>query len=489
VPRPVLAASHRWWTLAAVSLTQLLIVLDGTIVNVALPSAQAELGFSDSSRQWVITAYALAFGSFLLLGGRVADFWGRKRTYLLGMAVFGVGSAWGGLTHSAAELLAARGLQGLAAAFMAPAALAFVTLNFPDGSERNRAFAIFGSLAGAGSAIGMLLGGVLTEFFSWRWCLLVNVPLIVVGLVAGYILLHESRAEGDRRYDVAGAITATLGFASMVYGLTLAEQSWTAPATIGFIVAGLGLLVGFVMIEHRAQHPLLPLRVLTEPTRAAAFSVQALLGVVGMGAMVYLAMHLQLVMKLPPLLAGLGTLPFTVSLMATVPFAMRLLDRAGPRPQLVFGPLISAAGVFLLTFVTADGGYWTQILPGVVLMGVGMGFTVVPLNNLALYRVAPHDAGVASAASTATNQLGGSIGLALLTAVYVAFAGRSAAGGVDAMVAGHVAVFAVGTMVFALVSLVAWLAVRPESRMSPGQPTTSSEPAEVSAVVSSGSGS
>jgi len=214
---------------------------------------------------------------------------------------------------------------------------------------------------------------------------------------------------------------------------------------------------------------LLPLRILTEPTRAAAFSVQALLGVVGVGAMVYLALHLQLVLHLPPLLAGLGTLPFTVSLMAAVPFAMRLMDRFGPRPQLIFGPLISALGTFWLTFVTADGSYWTQVLPGVVLMGVGMGFTVVPLNNLALYRVAPHDAGVASAASTATNQLGGSIGLAVLTAVYVGFAGRSQAGGVDAMVAGHSAVFAVGALVFASIALVAWLAVRPRSQRSSGR--------------------
>jgi EmrB/QacA subfamily drug resistance transporter len=479
--------SHRWWTLAAVSLTQLLIILDGTIVNVALPSAQAELGLSDASRQWVVTAYALTFGAFLLLGGRIADFWGRKRTYLLGLVLFGAASLWGGLTHSGGELLAARGVQGLAAALMAPAALAFVTLSFPDGAERNKAFAIFGSLGGAGSAIGMLLGGVLTEFLSWRWCLLINVPLVIGGVVAGWVLLHESRAEGDRRYDVLGALTATLGFGALVYGLTLAEHSWTAPTTLGLVAAGLALIAGFVLVERRAAHPLLPLRVLTDRTRATAFLVQTLIGAVGVGAMVYLTFHLQLVLGLAPLPAGLGTLPFTVALMSTVPLAVRMIDRIGPRRQMIVGPLISAAGLLLLTRVTADGSYWAEILPGVVLMGVGMGLTVVPLNNLALHRVAPHDAGVASATVTATNQLGGSIGLAALTALYVAAAARAgggagdgagaagagggttgagsgvggAASALDGMVAGHSLVFAVGAGIYLAAALVAWRLLRP----------------------------
>lgn len=468
MPRLQPTTSHRWWTLATVSLTQLLIVLDGTIVNVALPSAQADLGFSDASRQWVVTAYTLAFGSLLLMGGRLADFVGRKRIFLVGLTLFALGSAWGGLTHSGGELLAARGLQGLAAAMMAPAALAFVTLTFPDGNERNKAFAIFGSLAGAGSAIGMLLGGVLTEFFSWRWCLLVNVPLAIAGIVAGFVLLPESRAASEQRYDIAGALTATLGFGSLVYGLTLAEQSWTSLWTIGSIVLGLALIAAFVLIEARVAHPLLPLRILTDRTRAASFSVQALLGVVGMGAMVYLALHLQLVLKLPPLLAGLGTLPFTFSLMAAVPFAIRLIDRFGPRAQMVFGPLISATGVLLLSRITVGGDYWTEVLPGVVLMGLGMGFTVVPLNNLALSGVDPQDAGVASATATATNQLGGSIGLAALTAIYVAVAGDAGAG-IGAMVAGYSAVFTAGAWAFAAAALVAWLLI-PRGPMADAPP-------------------
>lgn len=444
---------HRWWTLAAVSLTQLLMVLDGTIVNIALPSAQAELGLSDAARQWVVTGYALAFGSFLLLGGRIADFWGRKRSYLLGLAMFGAASVWGGLTHSGAELVAARCVQGLAAAFLAPAALAFVTLAFPEqGAERNRAFAVYGSLAGLGSAAGMLLGGLLTEHLSWRWCLLVNVPVVVVGLVAGAVLLHENRAEGDRRYDLFGALTATLGFGLLVYGLTLAEQSWTAPGTLACIVVGLALVVLFVVVERRTAHPLLPLRVVTDRTRGAAFAVQGLLGVVGLGAMVFLAFHLQLVLRLTPMQAGAATLPFTLSLMGAVPFAVRMADLVGPRRQMIVGPLVSTAGLLLLSRVTADGTYWAQVLPGLMLMGAGMGLTVVPLNNLALSGVAPHDAGVAAAAANATNQLGGSIGLAALSAVYAVAAG---AGGLAGMVAGHRAVFLVGAGVFAAAAVVA----------------------------------
>lgn len=450
---------HRWWTLAAVSLTQLLIVLDGTIVNVALPRAQAELGFDDSTRQWVVTAYALAFGSFLLLGGRVADYWGRKRTFLTAITLFALGSAWGGLTADTAGLLAARGVQGFAAAFLAPAALSIVTTTFPAGRERNRAFAIFGSLAGAGAAIGMLLGGLLTEFLSWRWCLLVNVPVAVGILVAGAILLGESRAEGQPRYDVAGAVTATLGFGSLVYGLTLAEKSWVAPETLAFVGAGGVLLIAFLVIEHNVAHPLLPLRVVRHPTRGSAFALQALLGAAGLAVMLHLAFHLQLVLDLPPLLAGLGTLPFTASLMATVPFALRLVDRVGPRRQLIFGPLISALGTLALTQITPTGSYWTHVLPGVVLLGVGMGFTVVPLQSLALMGVDPGDAGVAVAASNASNQLGGSIGLALLTVVYVSVAG-GAASDPTALVAGYAAVFAVCTAILVASSGLAWGFVR-----------------------------
>jgi len=448
-------AHRRWWILAAVSLTQLLIILDSTIVNIALPRAQADLGLDDTARQWVVTAYALTFGAFLLLGGRICDHWGRRRGYLLGLAVFGVASAWGGLADSGAALLAARALQGAAAALMAPAALAFVTLSFPNGRERNRAFAVFGSLGGAGSAIGLLLGGILTEFLSWRWCLLINVPLVAVGLGLGLALLPENRAEGPARYDVAGALTVTLGLGSLVYGLTCVEQSPGAPRTWLFVGAGLVLTAGFVLIEHRSQAALLPLRILTERTRGGAFGMQALIGAGGVATMVYLAYHLQVVLRMGPLAAGAATLPFTVSLMAVVPFAVRLTDRIGPRRQMVVGPLVSAAGLLWLTRIGADGSYLVEVLPGLVGMGAGMGLSVVPLNNLALHRVDADDAGVASATVTATNQLGGSVGLAAATAVYVAVAA-----GPTSVVDGYRAVFAVVALMYLAASVVAWCCVR-----------------------------
>lgn len=452
-PAPA-APARRWWILATVSLTQLLVVLDGTIVNVALPSAQTDLGLSDTARQWVVTAYALAFGAFLLLGGRIADFWGRRRTFVLGLVLFGAASAWGGLAHSGAELLVARGVQGVAAALMAPAALAIMTVTFPHGRERNTAFAVFGAVAGAGSAVGLLVGGVLTEFLSWRWCLLVNVPFVVAGVVAALVLLTESRAEGDRRYDVLGAVMVSTGLAALVYGLTLAEESWASPATLGMLALGLVLLAAFVLVESRSNHPLLPLRVVRHRARAAAFLLQAITGAVMIGAMLYLTFHLQIVLGLSPLLAGLASLPITGGIMVTVPFATRLLNQIGPRRQLIFGPLISALGVAYLSLITVDGSYWAEVFPGVMVMGVGMGFTFVPLQNLSLLGVAPHDAGAAAATANASNQVGGSIGLAVVTALYVAVtADADDPGSAQASVDGYSAVFlaAAGILVAAAV--------------------------------------
>ncbi|MGH1549602.1 MFS transporter [Leifsonia poae] len=462
------SARTRWWILTVVSLTQLLVILDGTIVGVALPRAQVELGMSDSDRQWVVTGYVLAFGSLLLLGGRIVDYWGRKRSFLLGMVGFAAASAWAGFAHSGLELLGARAVQGAFAALMAPAALAILTVTFPSGRERGSAFAIFGAVSGAGSAIGLLLGGVLTEYLDWRWCLLVNIPVAAVGVVLGAVLLTESRAEGDRRYDLPGAITITLGFGAVVYGLTLAETPQNVP--LSAVVAGLGvvLLAAFVLIERRSRNPLLPLRILTDRTRAGAFLVQALTGAVMIGAMVYMNFHLQFILKLSPVLAGLATLAITVSIMGTVPFAARLVGRIGPRPQLIFGPVIAAAGVALLLFLTPDGDYWSQVLPAMVLLGVGMGFTFVPLQNLALQGIAPHDAGAAAATANAANQIGGSVGLAVVTNVYVAVAGASARPA--AMVAGYHAVFGIGAVLLLLAAAVAFVLIRPSDGRAVGEP-------------------
>lgn len=416
----------RWWALIVISLTQLVVVLDGTIVNIALPRAQAALGLTDGQRQWVVTAYALAFGALLLLGGRIADYVGRKRIFLVGMLGFGAASLYGGLAQQGWELILARGLQGAFAALLAPAALALLTMTFPSGRERNTAFAVFGTVAGTGAAVGLLLGGVLTEFADWRWCLLVNLFFVVVGVIGGALFLTESKAEGDNRYDVWGAVSVTLGLGALVYGFSLAENGWGDPLTIAFLAAGLVILGIFVWIESRVAQPLLPLRVVADRVRGGAFLIQAVAGAIMIGATVYLTFHLQFVLGMGALQAGLASLPLPIATMLLAPVATKLLPVIGPRPQLIVGPLLAAVGLFLLSGITPDGAYLVQIAPGLVLLGIGMGFVFIPLQNLALSGVAPHDAGVASAVANSTMQIGGSIGLSVFTAVYAASVGGHA---------------------------------------------------------------
>ncbi|MGI9825392.1 MFS transporter [Agromyces sp. Marseille-Q5079] len=422
---------NRWLGLVVLSLTQLMVVLDGTIVNIALPQAQVELGLSDGLRQWVVTAYALAFGALLLLGGRVADYWGRKRTLLVGMLGFGAASLYGGLAQSATELIIARGLQGAFAALLAPAALALLTVTFTSGRDRNVAFAVFGTIAGAGAAVGMVLGGLLTEFADWRWCLLVNLGFIAVGFIGGLFFLSESRADGENRYDLLGAVTVALGLGSLVYGFSLAEGGWGQPSTITFLALGVVLLALFVWIETKVAQPLLPMRVVADRIRGGAFLIQAVGGSVMIGATLYLTFHLQIVLGMSPLSAGLASLPLPFAITLAAPVVTRLLARFGPRYLMIAGPLVVAAGLVWLSFITADGDYAVQVLPGMVLMGIGMAFVFVPLQNLALLGVAAHDAGAASATTNTAMQIGGSIGVSIFTAVYVAVSASSGAAGAD----------------------------------------------------------
>ena len=410
--------SARWWALAVLAMVELVVVLDSTIVTIALAQAQAELGMTDGQRQWVVTAYALAFGALLLLGGRIADYWGRKRTFMVGMVGFGAASLWGGLAQSGLELIIARGVQGAFAALLAPAALAMLTVTFSQGRERNLAFAIFGTVAGTGAAIGLILGGVLTEFADWRWCLLVNLVFVVIGLVGGALLLRESRAEGDNTYDLWGALTVTLGLGSLVYGFTLAEHGWGSLDTIGFLALGVVLLVVFLLIERTAKNPLLPLHVLLHRVRGGAVLIQTAIGAVMIGAMLYLTFYFQLVLGMGPLVSGLANLAMTVVIFACTPVVTILLNRFGPRPLMIAGPLLTAAGLFVLLGITPDGNYWLQVLPALVLLGIGLSMLFVPVQNLALLGVEPNDAGVASAVVNSAFNIGGSIGLAVFTVLY-----------------------------------------------------------------------
>lgn len=477
-PAPQSAAvsgRRRWWALAVLALTQLVVVLDGTIVNIALPQAQQDLGLTDVERQWVVTAYALVFGALLLLGGRIADTWGRKRAFMLGMIGFGAASLYGGVAQGATDLIVARGLQGLFAALLAPAALALLTVTFPYGRERNAAFAVFGAVAGSGAAVGLLLGGVLTEFASWRWCLLVNLFFVLAGVIVGAFVLSESRADavaGSRAgIDVPGAITAVLGFGALVYGFTQAEHGWLRVDTIGCLTAGVILLALFVWIESRVAHPLLPLRVIAHRVRAGAYLVQAVIGSALIGAMLYLTLYLQLVLGMTPLIAGAASVVMTVSTLVVVPFFTRLLPLTGPRPLMVFGPIIAAAGMFWMSRITADGTYLVQVLPGLLLLGVGLGLVFVPLQNLALIGVAPADAGAASATVNASMQLGGSIGLSLFALVAAAQSSASAAAGAEpgeAMAAGYGAVFFATGVVLLVAAVISALCVRgPKEELMP----------------------
>lgn len=424
------------FTLAA---AQLLVILDTTIVNIAVPRAQVDLQLSDELRQWVITGYALAFGAVLLIGGRIADFWGRKRTFLLGLALFGAASLWGGLSTFGIELIGARVLQGAAAALMAPASLSLVSVTFPSGRPRNVAFGLLGGIVSSGAAVGLILGGVLTEWTSWRWCLLVNVPIVIAALVAAVPVLQESRASERTRYDVAGAVTVALGFGALVYGLTRAEAGWIEGGALLFVVVGVLLLTAFVIVQARSSAPLLPLRVVLHRARGGAMLVQACSGGVVVAMTLYLTFHLQQVLHFSPLASGLATLPFAVAIAVTIPVLVRFIPRTGPKPMLVGGPLVAAVGLVLLSRVSADGSYWAEVLPGLVVMGVGMAGIFMPAQSVALAGVEEHDAGAAAAASNAANQIGGSIGLAVLTNLYLA----ATAGSTDpaVLVEGYAAVF------------------------------------------------
>lgn len=410
---------RRWLVLGIVALAQLMVVLDGTIVSIALPAAQAELGINDSNRAWVVTSYALAFGALLLLGGRIADYWGRKRSFVVGMIGFGVASAIGGIAQTGIELFAARAGQGVFAALLAPAALSLLTTTFVDTVERARAFAVYGAISGSGAAIGLLVGGALTEYVDWRWCLLVNVPVVIVAVALAVPTIRETKAPGDTSYDLPGAVLIALGLGSLVYGFTCAEEGWTQPDALAFIMIGLALLAAFVVVEARSRNPLLPLSVPWHRDRGAALLGSLLIGAALMGGMLYLTFYLQIVLGFSPVMAGFGASAMAAFTILSAGVASQLAPRVGPKPLMVAGPLIAAAGLFLLTFIEVDNSYWTHVFPGLAVFGFGMGLLMLPMQNLALLGVPERDAGAASALVNAALQIGGALGTALFTTIYV----------------------------------------------------------------------
>jgi EmrB/QacA subfamily drug resistance transporter len=412
---------RRWLALAVIAIAQLMVVLDASIVTIALPRAQQDLGISDADRQWVVTAYTLAFGGLLLLGGRIADFVGRKRIFLIGLLGFAAASAVGGAAQNEFMLLGARALQGAFAALLAPAALSLITVTFTEARERAKAFGVYGAIAGGGAALGLILGGVLTEYASWRWCLFVNVPIAIAAALAALPTVHESRADGDRHYDIPGAVLVTGGLAALVYGFTEAAKpgvGWLSGSTLTLLLLSVVMLVGFVVVEMRTSHPLLPLRIAVDRNRGGSFLASLLVGAGLFAMFLFLTYYFQINMGYSPLKSGFAFLPFSLGIIVTAGLASALLPRTGPKPLMVTGLVMATAGLFYLTQLGADSSWLTHVLPAEIVMSVGMALVFVPLSNLALFGVAPRDAGVASALLNTTQQIGGSLGTALLNTLY-----------------------------------------------------------------------
>lgn len=411
--------ARRWAILAVLGLSQLMVVLDGTVVNIALPSAQADLGFSDADRQWVITAYALAFGSLLLFGGRLADVFGRKTVLLTGLIGFAVASVIGGLAGNFEVLVLARALQGVFGALLAPAALSTLTTTFTDPDERGKAFGIYGAIAGAGAAVGLILGGVLTEYLSWRWCLYVNLFIAIPSAVAAFGLLVNQRPDGKARLDLPGAVVVSLGLLGIVYGASRAEaDGWTAPITLGLLIGGVLLLVVFVLIETRVANPLLPMRVVLDRARAGAYLALGLACVGLFGVFLFLTFYLQTTLMYSPIKTGFAFLPMVgaIMIMATTSTAV-LLPRVGARLPITLGMVLGGIGMVLFTQIGVDTAYVTHVLPGLILMGLGLGMLFATSFEVGTSGVAAHDSGVASAMANTTQQVGGSIGTAVLSTI------------------------------------------------------------------------
>jgi EmrB/QacA subfamily drug resistance transporter len=395
-----------------------MIVLDSTIVNVAMPSAQADLGFADNLRQWIVTGYALAFGSLLLLSGRLGDIFGRKRSFIAGLAGFAIASAIGGAAPSVEVLLFARAAQGVFGALLAPSALSLLTTTFTDPKERGRAFAVFGIIAGAGGALGLLLSGILTTYASWRWCFYINLPIAAVALAGGLLLLSSPRPVEPRpRIDVPGTILASAGVFAIVFGFSRAEaESWSSYATIGSLALGVALIFAFVFVQRVVAHPLLPLRIVRDRKRGGAYLAVGLTFTAGFAIFLFLTYFLQQVRGFSALQTGAAFLPMPVGIILASTLAnLKLLPRLGSRRLIVTGLLFGFAGMALLTLLRSDSSYALQVLPALVLVGLGIGLVAPPAMNSATLGVDPQDAGVASALVNTTQQLGGSIGTALLS--------------------------------------------------------------------------
>jgi EmrB/QacA subfamily drug resistance transporter len=473
-PQQPAESDHRWLILVIVAIAQLMVVLDSTIVNIALPSAQRALGFPNSDRQWVVTAYALAFGSLLLLGGRLGDMFSRKRIFIIGLIGFALSSALGGAAQSFEMLVAARALQGVFGAILAPSALGTLVSTFRDPRDRGRAFGVFGSVAGGGGAVGLILGGVLTQYFSWRWTLYVNLFFAAIAVAGALTYMKSNRPESRARMDWAGVVLASAGLFGIVYGFSHAELSgWSAPLTVGSLVGGAVLLAAFAFAESRVSHPLLPLRVIVDRARGGSYISVGLTGIAVFGVFLFLTYYLQDIKGYSPLTSGLAFLPMIACiLLSSNTSSILLLPRVGPRALIVTGMVLGGGAMGYLTQLTVSSGYATNIVPALIALGLGFGMIFSPAINTATAGVARRDSGVASALVNTMQQVGGSIGTAALstvaltaTATYLTahHVGRLAPA--TAAVHGYSVAFTVSAVLFGVGALLAVLLVPSRRRL------------------------
>jgi EmrB/QacA subfamily drug resistance transporter len=468
----------RFRALGIIAMAQLMVVLDASVVIIALPSAQRALHISTANRQWMLTAYTLAFAGLLLLGGRIADYFGRKRMFVVSLIGFAAASALGGLAQNSAMLFSARALQGAFAAVMAPAALSLLTVAFTEPKERARAFAVYGGISGGGAAIGLILGGFLTQYASWRWTLLINVPFAIFAALGALRVVRESRSPANHGYDLPGAATVTGGLLALVYGFTKAgTDGWASSTAVTlFAVAG-ALLVAFVTIELRAEHPLLPMRVVLDRDRGGSFLASLLVGTGMLGTFLSLTYYFQNTLHYSAMKSGFAFLPFSLGIIAGASLASRFLPRIGPRVVMTIGLVLAATGLFIFSTIDVHTTYASVVLPAELIVSVGMGLAFVALSSTALLGVQPEDAGVASALVNSTQQTGGSLGAALIntiattaTASYLVAHGHSPAALEAGAIHGYTTAFTFSGIVLAVAAITAFTLIRrarPESQEQP----------------------
>jgi EmrB/QacA subfamily drug resistance transporter len=474
-----------WLILSLVCLAQFMVILDVSIVNVALPSIQKTLGFSEVNLQWVVTAYALTFGGLLLFGGRLADLFGRKRIFLVGLVLFTAASLLGGFAQDQATLIIARALQGVGAAVLSPATLTILTVTFTEPKARARALGAWTAVAAGGGAAGALFGGILTDLLSWRWILFVNVPIGIAAFLLARFYLRESKAEGERQHlDIAGSLTVTAGLIVLVYGIVSTDRhAWGSPQTIITLVIAAVLLAGFVLIEGRlATHPLMPLRLFRSQAVSGANAVMFLVGAAMFAMWFFLTLYLQQVLGYSPLVTGLTFLPQTAAIAIGATLAGRLVPKIGPRPLMVAGGLLAAGGLYWLSFISATGTYWTSAFGGGVMCTLGMGLAFTPIAVAATSGVPRQEAGLASGVMNTSRQIGASVGLAVLTTLAASRIasiehGTTATGQLarTAMTAGYSRGFEVGALI-ALAGVALSFIIPPIARTAPLPATEDVQP-------------